>query len=104
MLQIVATDLENDLNDSSEENSAHPYVLAGSQVPKIHCRLVNVEPIIALKNLKANYYGSYSASRRSRYQDSEIKSLIFGTYLMLVFLTYISFRKVCHYKRNCNSS
>ena len=57
MLQILATDLENDLNDSNEENSAHPYVLAGSQVQKIHCRLVNVEPIIALKNLKANYYG-----------------------------------------------
>ena len=33
--------------------------LPPANVPYIQCRILNYEPIISLKNLKANYYGQY---------------------------------------------
>jgi hypothetical protein len=32
-------------------------VLSSQAIPKVLCRLMNYEPVTALKNLKANYYG-----------------------------------------------
>ena len=76
MLQILTTDLQKDLNEGNDENSAHPYVLAASQIPKIHCRLINVEPVIALKNLKANYYGGLFKINSQKIMHVSFKFLV----------------------------
>ncbi len=53
---MLSVELEKLLGDESDDNANLPGVQQG-YIKKIHCRLLNVEPVTPLKNLKANCYG-----------------------------------------------
>ena len=55
---MITHDLEREIRESDREDGIPvDTVPPNVNVNKIHCRLLNYEPITPLKNLKANYYG-----------------------------------------------
>ncbi|XP_071834989.1 DNA helicase MCM8-like isoform X2 [Apostichopus japonicus] len=72
--QVLTKDLEQQAKllqqQTSGNTQALPFVV---NVPCIHARIVNFEPIASLKNLKANYYGKFVSIKGTVVRVSNIK-------------------------------
>ncbi|PIK54156.1 putative DNA replication licensing factor MCM8 isoform 2 [Apostichopus japonicus] len=71
---VLTKDLEQQAKllqqQTSGNTQALPFVV---NVPCIHARIVNFEPIASLKNLKANYYGKFVSIKGTVVRVSNIK-------------------------------
>ena len=116
LLQILSTDLEKDLNEGGADASYQLNIGDTCQVPKIHCRITNTEPVAALKSLKANYCGQFtlvlvreicarlSSDRRHSEKISLGKWLPQSFFLLFWILSMFLCRKICHCNWNhCES-
>ncbi|KAM8947570.1 DNA helicase MCM8 [Pelodytes ibericus] len=73
--QVLTKDLESHAVELQEQEGLPTEEAPIVNVPYIHARIYNYEPLIPLKNLRANFYGKYVALRGTVVRVSNIKPL-----------------------------
>ncbi|XP_076972175.1 DNA helicase MCM8 isoform X5 [Tamandua tetradactyla] len=73
--QVLTTDLERHAAELQAQEGLSSDGETMVNVPHIHTRVYNYEPLTQLKNVRANYYGKYVALRGTVVRVSNIKPL-----------------------------
>ncbi|KAG8430836.1 hypothetical protein GDO86_019917 [Hymenochirus boettgeri] len=73
--QVLTKDLERHAAELQEQEGLHTEEAPIVNVPCIHARVFNYEPLTQLKNLRANLYGKYVALRGTVVRVGNIKPL-----------------------------